>query len=623
PDCGGTNTCGIEICGDGLDNDSDALIDCFDPDCAGDPTCFEGDDLTCSDGLDNDADGLIDCLDADCVGTGPCPQAPNDDCVNAELVGEGTFPWDNTISTLDGPIDCDANMTNDVWFLYTATVDGTAVIETCNGGGTNDDTVLIVYDAAAGCPVAGSPCLVSADDTCANVPGGAAFMSNVELAVIAGESYYVQVGGWNGALGDGSLNIATSCGATAITNLNTAYDCGAAATEVTWTDGGFDSYDVLRDGVVLAAGLVAGTTSYTDATALSNGTYEYTVTGICLNGGQVSGSAFSNVSCSSGGETDLIFATEGLEDAGDVGLVNSSAALEAALTANGVQFLTVLDYPATQLGNVIGTYQRVWVCSGTFPLDGPLSTADSDALATWIEAGVSVYFEGGDMWGFAPTIGGFEGYDGVISALDGDDTFLAMNGLDTLIGTDWTDLIGVPYTQDAPGNDWTDQLTVGPELGGPDVGALWQEAGGAYITGALSLNQDTNGDPLGNTIVQSWEFGGFGGDQIDLVARMLVSLGGGGGGPTLPEFIRGDCNADGGFNIADAIFVLAALFSGGPAGTCLDACDANDDGGINIADAIYSLAALFSGGPPPTPTSCGVDPTDTDPLDCVSFPPCP
>ncbi|MGB1810689.1 MAG: hypothetical protein ACPHQT_10460, partial [Planctomycetota bacterium] len=87
--------------------------------------------------------------------------------------------------------------------------------------------------------------------------------------------------------------------------------------------------------------------------------------------------------------------------------------------------------------------------------------------------------------------------------------------------------------------------------------------------------------------------------------------------------VRGDCNADGGFNIADSIFLLAALFSGGPAGTCLDSCDANDDGGINIADAIYALAALFSGGPAPTPTSCGIDPTDTDPLDCASFPPCP
>ena len=91
------------------------------------------------------------------------------------------------------------------------------------------------------------------------------------------------------------------------------------------------------------------------------------------------------------------------------------------------------------------------------------------------------------------------------------------------------------------------------------------------------------------------------------------------------DFQRGDCNADGSFNIADAIYTLALLFSGGPAGSCDDACDANDDGSINIADAIYALASLFSGGPPPAlpgPDACGPDPTD-DILTCDSFPPCP
>ena len=617
PDCAGSAACGTEICDDGVDNDGDTLADCFDPDCATFPTCFEGDDISCSDGIDNDVDGLTDCFDPDCIGTGPCQAAPNDDCVNAELVGEGNFAWDNTISTLDGPIDCDDNMTNDVWFLYTATADGTAVIQTCDGGGTNDDSVLIVYDGLAGCPT-GPGCIGSGDDDCANIPGGAAFMSSVEIPVIAGESYYVQVGGWNGTLGAGFLDISVSCGATAINNFNASYSCATSTSSLTWDDGGFDTYDVLRDGVVLAAGLAAGTTSYTDSNALSNGTYEYTVTGNCASGSAVSASVFVNVSCASGTETDIIFKTET-----DLGQINSTAALEAALTANGISFLTVVDFPASQLGNVIGTYERVWVCSGTFPEDGPLTTADSDALALWVEAGIGVYFEGGDMWGFAPTVGAFEGYDGVLSALDGDDTFLSVSGLDTLLGVDFSGIQNVPYNQDAAGNDWTDQLTVGPEAGGPNVGAIWQEGNGAYITGAYSQNQDLAGSPIGNVLVQSWEFGGYGGDQVLLAADIIEALGGGGTTPTDPEFVRGDCNADGGFNIADSIFLLAALFSGGPAGTCLDACDANDDGGINIADAIYALAALFSGGPAPTPTSCGVDPTTTDPLDCASFPPCP
>ncbi|NRA75251.1 MAG: hypothetical protein HRU16_04860 [Planctomycetes bacterium] len=70
---------------------------------------------------------------------------------------------------------------------------------------------------------------------------------------------------------------------------------------------------------------------------------------------------------------------------------------------------------------------------------------------------------------------------------------------------------------------------------------------------------------------------------------------------------------------------MASLFSGGPAGVCADACDSNGDGGLNIADAIFTLAALFSSGPAPSapgPTDCDVDGDDTDPLDCASFPPC-
>ncbi|RUA07962.1 MAG: hypothetical protein DSY81_10750 [Bacillota bacterium] len=83
--------------------------------------------------------------------------------------------------------------------------------------------------------------------------------------------------------------------------------------------------------------------------------------------------------------------------------------------------------------------------------------------------------------------------------------------------------------------------------------------------------------------------------------------------PAGTAFRRGDCNWDNSFNIADCVFLLATLFSGGPQSDCPDACDMNDDGSNNIADAITGLATLFSGaGPLPDPGSnaCGLDPTD-------------
>ena len=89
------------------------------------------------------------------------------------------------------------------------------------------------------------------------------------------------------------------------------------------------------------------------------------------------------------------------------------------------------------------------------------------------------------------------------------------------------------------------------------------------------------------------------------------------------RFMRGDVNADEMINIADPIFILSFIFSGGDAPSCHDAADANDDGIENIADAITALSYIFSGGkPPPKPFGrCGCDVTE-DMLDCVSFGPC-
>ncbi len=91
---------------------------------------------------------------------------------------------------------------------------------------------------------------------------------------------------------------------------------------------------------------------------------------------------------------------------------------------------------------------------------------------------------------------------------------------------------------------------------------------------------------------------------------------------TGPTFSRGDCNDDGGLDVADPVVALAALFSGGST-TCFSACDANDDGGFDISDAVYLLSNLFSAGPAiPAPTTCGTDPT-SDTLDCGLFMSCP
>lgn len=89
-------------------------------------------------------------------------------------------------------------------------------------------------------------------------------------------------------------------------------------------------------------------------------------------------------------------------------------------------------------------------------------------------------------------------------------------------------------------------------------------------------------------------------------------------------FVRGECNGSSPINLADPIFLLTFLFIDPLIPPCRDACDINDDGSVNLADVIYELSHLFSGGPPPLPPTslCEEDPTD-DGLDCQFFGACP
>ncbi len=87
-------------------------------------------------------------------------------------------------------------------------------------------------------------------------------------------------------------------------------------------------------------------------------------------------------------------------------------------------------------------------------------------------------------------------------------------------------------------------------------------------------------------------------------------------------FRRGDPNADGRVNIADAVSILEYLFLSGDTPSCASSADTNDDTRINVADAVAILEHLFIGGPtPPLPfPECGPDPTED--LGCARYQPC-
>jgi hypothetical protein len=80
-----------------------------------------------------------------------------------------------------------------------------------------------------------------------------------------------------------------------------------------------------------------------------------------------------------------------------------------------------------------------------------------------------------------------------------------------------------------------------------------------------------------------------------------------------PLFHRGDPNADGRADIADAIAVLDHLFVSGKALACEEAGDFDNDGRLIVVDAVAELRFLFQAGPGPAAPGppggpCGADP---------------
>ena len=546
--------------------------------------------------------------------TGACPPVgtPGDECCDALVAVSGANAFDTTGYT-DSPDPTDGTQCagtflggfyQDGWWTYTATTNSFLHVSTCN----TMDTDLAVYEEGANC---GTKTQVACNGD--DIGGPCGVSSDLIMACTAGTTYIIRLGGWAAAnFGTGDMIVEELCDF-GLSGLIGVVDCSNGDVALSWNPAGFGNYDILRDGVAIATGLPFGTTNYDDL-AVPPGPHTYGIVGNCTaQGTSVTTEVSVNVQ-GAGGFSDLIVVGESVSG------VDSALALQTALQNAGI-FVDVLPGGPGEIPCLTDdSLERIWYMGGTYPNGRALTIDDGVALAVAQQAGKNIYVESGDAWGFDPATD-FNNIDGVADGIvDGDDTLLIMDGLDSGFGLDMSDLQDIGYTQDqAAGSDWTDQLIPSTtDALGANSALIWQQDALAY---GIGIHYDT--DNGGKVICSSFELGGFGGSQDDLVARYISVLGG--APPVGPTFKRGDCNADGSFNIADAIFMLAALFSGGPAGTCQDACDGNDDGSLNIADAIYVLAALFSGGPSPSApgtTTCGEDPT-TDTLDCASFVACP
>lgn len=120
---------------------------------------------------------------------------PNQDCSTAIPISLGLTPFSN-VNVETGVYDVCAPIGNVVWYSYLSPVGGTLTVETC--GIANFDTVLVAYERE--CPTNVMSYLECIDDACN-------LQSRISFPIIANTPYYITLGGYNGYIGSGFINI--------------------------------------------------------------------------------------------------------------------------------------------------------------------------------------------------------------------------------------------------------------------------------------------------------------------------------------------------------------------------------------------------------------------------------
>lgn len=157
----------------------------------------------CDDGNALDGDGC----EHDCTLTPPV----NDNCPAATNITNGSLPVDLSAATSGGVPACGPteSMARDQWYDYSATCNGSLIVDTCGGGAL--PTVIAVYDGPE-CPVVASNLACSDANDCPSSDG-----TKVLLPVQVGQSLKLRVGtpAELSATGPDMLNVAcipTQCG---------------------------------------------------------------------------------------------------------------------------------------------------------------------------------------------------------------------------------------------------------------------------------------------------------------------------------------------------------------------------------------------------------------------------
>jgi hypothetical protein len=245
----------------------------------------DDDDGNLSNGTPNYNDLVWACNQHSLPYPGQTSSVANDECATAIALQNGqNGPYSSVGAFTSSPAWACASGANDVWFTYAATGTGTLTVSLCNQAGW--DTALQVFSGAC----TGLTSLGCNDDSCGT-------QSSLSVAVTAGQTYRIRVGGYAGATGSFNLSVTAPANAPAAPSNLAAVAAGTSQINLTWTDNATDeaNYVVQRstDGVTFANAVTLGANvvSWPDTGRAAGTQYWYRVQATNAGGG----SAWSNV----------------------------------------------------------------------------------------------------------------------------------------------------------------------------------------------------------------------------------------------------------------------------------------------------------------------------------------
>jgi len=184
---------------------------------------------------------------------------------------------------------------------------------------------------------------------------------------------------------------------------------------------------------------------------------------------------------------------------------NSAPAIEAALTALGVNYTKTLSWPTN-----FDLHANLFICLGIYSDNTVLSTTQANQVVAFLQNGGNVYMEGGDCWYYDSNADVYAPYFGINPLSDGS------GDTSTVVGQTGTIAEGMSfaYTGD---NNWMDQIS---NLTGAKL--IFRNQSPNYGNG-VSFDTGTY-----RTVGVTFEFGGLadgaGGTKLEWMQKMVNFL---------------------------------------------------------------------------------------------------